>query len=1327
MRFHRTARLAIALVVLLSVPAVASTDSRAPDPHHDQRPDGQLLQGRELQGVSAPGRTPAGAAVEAVVELDGPGLWDVYRHSLGAPAPGKRLVTAALAQARTTMDRRQDQAVAAVERLGAEVFGRYTAAFNGLHVRATPDQLAAIGALPGVARVRVVPIVTLELARSVPHIGATRAAQELGLDGRGSVVAVIDSGVDYTHAAFGGPGTEEAHRANDENVVEPGTFPTAKVVGGWDFAGQRYTPACTTPGGGVVCTSQPRPDPDPLDPAASDTGPAGHGTHVASIVAGLPVGNPEGDGVAAGVAPGASIVALKVFGNPIGVRASSGLSPLAIDWVIRHNLALAAGDPSLGVSGGPPGPIHVINLSLGSDWGPTVSVFNDVIDRAIESGVTVVGSAGNNGARPYITGSPAAAEHALSVGNSYAPGQTSNYIEATWLEDGQPRRRADVATQGAVKGETENGWLPPLPAGGLVGELAYYGMACNAATEEPTPSVPEQDVTGKIALIERGVCPFYDKLWNAQRMGAIGALVFSDPRPVTIMGCGAPSDCANGPDISGVMIERVGGLALRDLVLIPGAVVTVGVDAAARVDLVDTVSRDSSRGPARASGQIKPQITAPGMRITAAQSGSGAGAVTYDGTSMSGPAVSGVAALLWQRNRDQRLALEPLDISALAMNYASPSIHVTPERIGGEPAPIARQGAGRVDAFRSLRGMTIVRSAHGIAELSFGEVHPAERPVSVTRRLHLRNLGAEPKRYLLDSRLLRPHEDGDRGVTLSFSPGTLTVGPGHVADVNVTLRADPAAVRRPWTLRGTDGIRDEARMILHEVDGWVSVTEVDAADAPVAGGDEVLVPFHVLPRASSCAITDPAVLGTARLTGPGDRLALQMTNTCLVDATVETFALLGTDPVDDNLPGSLDIQAVGAAIVRDADNGDRLEFAVRTRGDRRMPADTDLRIYLDLNRNGRWDRVLFSVEATLLNENDPEAFGRWIVLHSNVLSNLEIGAAGLSPGGLYEAFDINQTVIRYSVSADDPDVGLGLDLSRPDLAFDVAVRIQDAMSDFPAGAGGVPLRDDAPDGFAEAGGPRYTFSRQASDCLTVVGPDGRPGLPGRMASFAIPAAGEGPLHIHGCASPFGPTETGVLFTYPSNAPRAAAAETVRVLVETNRPTVLLPYVARAHVLVSRPTPTVPEPTQTPPESPTPEEPPATIEPPEPTPTPEVTAEPTPEPTPVPKPTAPFEQSRFVITYLQCSGPDEYVRIENTGRAAGDLEGWTLRSVVGDQRFVFPSYHVAPNDTVRVHSGPYAPPTGGNVFRWTTDYVWDASGDEAQLIDPEGHLVDRDGC
>ena len=70
-------------------------------------------------------------------------------------------------------------------------------------------------------------------------------------------MAVLDSGIDYLHAALLGSGNPADFAANNPDIIEPGTFPTAKVVGGYDFVGSNWTGATGSP--------SEAPDPDPLD------------------------------------------------------------------------------------------------------------------------------------------------------------------------------------------------------------------------------------------------------------------------------------------------------------------------------------------------------------------------------------------------------------------------------------------------------------------------------------------------------------------------------------------------------------------------------------------------------------------------------------------------------------------------------------------------------------------------------------------------------------------------------------------------------------------------------------------------------------------------------------------------------------------------------------------------------------------------------------------------------------------------------------------------------------------------------------------------------
>jgi subtilisin family serine protease len=148
----------------------------------------------------------------------------------------------------------------------------------------------------------------------------------VALTGRDIKVGIVDTGIDYTHADFGGTGTVTAYANNNPNIVEPVSFPTAKVVGGRDFAGSAYNAA-------AFGTANPLPDADPLDSS-------GHGTHVAGTAGGWGVLRDGGTyrgtfsasldfnqfSIGPGSAPEAKLYALKVFGD----QGSTALSALAV-------------------------------------------------------------------------------------------------------------------------------------------------------------------------------------------------------------------------------------------------------------------------------------------------------------------------------------------------------------------------------------------------------------------------------------------------------------------------------------------------------------------------------------------------------------------------------------------------------------------------------------------------------------------------------------------------------------------------------------------------------------------------------------------------------------------------------------------------------------------------------------------------------------------------------------------------------------------------------------------------------------------------------------
>ena len=241
-------------------------------------------------------------------------------------------------------------------------------AYNGIALQIDGADFGKLRRLPGVRAVHILETEYPTNSTSVPFIGAPNLwGNTLGLPssltGTGIRIGIIDTGIDYLHANFGGLGLAADYTANDRTVVGDGYFPTAKVVGGTDLAGDAYTGS-----------NAPVPDPNPMDCN-------GHGSHVAGTAAGLGVdaagatftGPYDGSApfaalrIGPGVAPGASLYAIRLFGCTGGTT----LTVAGIDWTIDPN-----GDNDLSDH------LDVINMSLGSDFGREDSASAQAADNA---------------------------------------------------------------------------------------------------------------------------------------------------------------------------------------------------------------------------------------------------------------------------------------------------------------------------------------------------------------------------------------------------------------------------------------------------------------------------------------------------------------------------------------------------------------------------------------------------------------------------------------------------------------------------------------------------------------------------------------------------------------------------------------------------------------------------------------------------------------------------------------------------------------------------------------------------------------------------------
>lgn len=670
--------------------------------------------------------------VNVVVEMSGAPLAEVYAQRLAQQVDGVMTASSQLAYVQS-LEAEQSAVAANIKAFGGTVIDQYTKAYNGLLAQVPANQIAAIEAMPGVKAVHNAPVHRPALSVSVPLIGGDLANTVYGFDGTGVTIGVIDTGIDYYHAALGGSGDPADYASDDTTIIEPGTFPTVKVAGGYDFAGTNYDASDSS-------LSIPTPDPDPLDVN-------GHGTHVASTAAGI--GSTE---IGAGVAPGATLYALKVFGD---IEGSTNLTASAIEWAMDPN-----GDGDISDH------LDVLNMSLGSDFGPGNVDDPSVVasNNAVKVGMIVVASSGNAGDTSYITGSPGAADGVISVAASttgYVTGPTVNISGTTYVT------QTNVVYQPAVI--PGSSFTQPV-----VAPLSYAGDITGTNTLCDISGIANNALDGTIALIQRGDCSFYIKINNAAALGAVAALIYNNQGNELVTMSGDPVV------IPGAFLRQTDG---ENLLAAKGqtAVVSAEDDVATVVNPytpADYIGSFSSRGPRGTDSMLKPEITAPGVAIFAAAVGTGEGGVSYNGTSMAAPHVAGVAALMRQAHPTWSVE----HIKAAMMNTAVDL---------GDGSPVPRQGAGRVDAVGSVTAETVAVGDDDLVSLSWGVLPINSDSYVDVKMVTLRNYTSTAKTYNTDWYFYT--ESYTTGVSLSM-PAQVSVGANGVGALPVTLNIDATAV-----------------------------------------------------------------------------------------------------------------------------------------------------------------------------------------------------------------------------------------------------------------------------------------------------------------------------------------------------------------------------------------------------------------------------------------------------------------------------------------------------------------------------------------------------
>ena len=576
------------------------------------------------------------------------------------------------------------------------IIHNYSHAYNGFSARLTPSQVKALKNHPDVVAVYQDELHQPETANTPKFLGLTgpNGQHTLGIKGEDVIVGVLDSGIwpenpsfaedpQVSELAYGAPPERWQGACNEGSVGEfvndsgvvvynDATAPQDTFECNNKLIGARYF--------GETFSSELEIQ-FPLGEFASPRDADGHGSHTSSTAAGNAGVTATLDGVevgtVSGIAPRARIAMYKVCWNsnyvtPDGVKERGcffGDSMAAIDQAV--------------VDG-----VDVLNYSIGNSNAINSPVYNAAL-RAADAGVFFSGSAGNSGPGPETTSN--IAPWITTVAASTYDGESA--LVGTELEVNS----GDLAGQALFSIPSVIG--ADIPEEGLSGDLglAVPSLACDPLTT---------DLTGQIALIARGTCNFTVKFENAIAAGAKGVVVYSDDRQPTAMG-------GDGSyDIPGVMVTREDGLTLVDSVNngTTNVTMTTTTDYGTATEVGNIMADFSSRGPnPQTKDIIKPDITAPGVRILAATSSNqldiagnvdGESFAYLQGTSMSSPHIAGLAALF----AGQYPEWTPAQIKSALMTTARQNIV---KEDGVTPADPFDFGAGHADPVPAMNpGLT---------------------------------------------------------------------------------------------------------------------------------------------------------------------------------------------------------------------------------------------------------------------------------------------------------------------------------------------------------------------------------------------------------------------------------------------------------------------------------------------------------------------------------------------------------------------------------------------------------------------------------------------
>ncbi|HFI0723775.1 TPA: S8 family serine peptidase [Streptococcus suis] len=601
-----------------------------------------------------------------------------------------------------------------------------------------------------------------------------------GYKGEGTVVAIIDSGLDVDHdvlhisdlSTAKYKSEKEIEAAKEAAGITYGEWFNDKVVFGYNYVD--------------------------VNTVLKEEDKRSHGMHVTSIATGNPT-QPVAGQLMYGVAPEAQVMFMRVFSD---LKATTG----AALYVKAIEDAVKLGADS-------------INLSLGGANGSVVNMNENVtaaIEAARRAGVSVVIAAGNDGtfgsghsnpSADYpdygLVGAPSTARDAISVASYNNTTVGSKVINIIGLEN-----NADL---NYGKSSFDNPEKSPVPFEiGKEYEYVYAGIG-------QASDFDGLDLTGKLALIKRGTITFSEKIANATAAGAVGVVIFNS-RP-------GEANVSMQLDDTAIAIPSVFiPLEFGEALAANSYKIAFNNETDIRPNPEAGLLSDFSSWGLSADGELKPDLAAPGGAIYAAINDNDY--ANMQGTSMASPHVAGAAVLVKQYLQATYPTKSPQEIEALVKHLlmSTAKAHVNKETTA-YTSP-RQQGAGIIDTAAAISTGLYLTGEDGYGSITLGNV---EDTFSFTVTLH--NITNEDKTLNYSTQL----------TTDTVQNGLITLAPRLLAEISggkvtvkanssttVTINVDAASFAEELTGLMKNG---------YYLEGFVRFTDV--AD----GGDIVSIPY----------------------------------------------------------------------------------------------------------------------------------------------------------------------------------------------------------------------------------------------------------------------------------------------------------------------------------------------------------------------------------------------------------------------------------------------------------------------------------------------------